>query len=274
VAIVFSAPGKLGDAILQYPVAYQWSKQNGGKKFQLWLDQRMLKPLVNLFASQDCVESVKLIPGIENYTCGGQPWHFNLKTEEHLDDVIYHLGFRAFPQRQITLQTAMDVPFHLDNTKLAEPSLFVEPTERANRVLLHGTFLSPQTGCPGFWKFLNFVRTDLEEMFEEIVFIGTADERTRATEVYPKWKSFDDQGDFLNLARYMSGSKLVIGAGSCCVALAGVMGIASVRVHDPIGDFPRVIWSNLGPKQLNESLPKLRAEWPRFKEALSVQPVG
>ena len=74
---VFSCPGKLGDALMEYPVAYQWSKATG-KKFSMWLDDGTLKPLVPLLEFQSCVDKVELKSGIENYSCGGQPWHWNL----------------------------------------------------------------------------------------------------------------------------------------------------------------------------------------------------
>ncbi len=265
-ATVFSCPGKKGDALLQYPVAMQWSKMTG-KRFTLWLDENSLKPLERLFGSQECVEAVVFKPGITSYHLGGQPWDFGLQTQDFKDNTIYHLGFRQPPERQITLQTAMAVPFHLDTAKLAqEPSLSIVGPLTANRVVLHGTFQSHHTGVPKFWTFIRDIRKDLEERFDEITFIGTQAETARALELYPQWNAFDDKGDFYDTARLVAGSKLVIGSGSVGVVLAGALKVPSIRVHDPIGEWPKVIWSNLGPGQVNETEQDLRRLWPELRK--------
>jgi len=264
-SVVFTLPGKLGDALLQYPMAYRWSQENN-KRFSLWLDERELKPLVNLFKAQACVETIELKPGIENYNCGGQPYHFNLKTENFIGHTIYHLGFRKFPERQITLQTALDVFPNMNTEPLSQPSLFVDDVKPVDRLVLHGTFTSHQSGVPRFWRFLRDHYKELEGLFDEIVFTGPPADRARALELYPDWRQFDDGGDFLELARLMAGSRLVIGAGSCGVALASVLGVPAVRVHDPIGDLPKVIWSGLGANQLNDTEIGLRKSWPEFRD--------
>jgi hypothetical protein len=99
-----------------------------------------------------------------------------------------------------------------------------------------------------------------------VCFVGTKDERVRAWELYPKWRSFDDGGEFIRLAEYMSGATMMIGSGSSNVVLAGLLGIPTLRVHDPIGDHPKVIWSNLGDNQLNATERELRDEWPAFRD--------
>lgn len=262
---IFTCPGKIGDCFLQYPVAYQWAKQNG-KRFTLWLDEKSLAPLKGLFETQACVEAVELKPGIQNYSCGGQPYTFDLKTEDIVGHTVYHLGFRRFPERQITLQTALDVFPTMETAPLAEPSILVDHGEPKNRLVLHGTFTSHMSGVPRFWRFLYDHREELEERFDDIVFTGPADDVARARELYPNWGSFNDMGDFLGLARFMAESRLVIGSGSCGVALASVLGVPAVRVHDPIGEAPRVIWSGLAPNQLNDTEIGLRTSWPEFRD--------
>jgi len=260
---------------MQYPVAYQWAKATG-KKFEMWLDEKMLKPLVPLFEAQECCEAVKLLPGIQHYGCGGQPWHFDLKTEDHLGYEIYHLGFRQFPQRQITYQCALDVPLNIDAAKLSEQSIFVEPFANDGRkCVLHGNFGAPGGGTPRFWRFLYDIREELERMFTDIAFVGPPEETARALEIYPKWRAFDDRGSFLDLAKFMAGASLVVGCGSSGVALAGALKVPCIRVHDPIGEAPKVIWSNLGENQLNDTEIGLRKSWPEFRDRwLNDQPVG
>lgn len=265
-ATIMTFPGKIGDALLQFPVAAWWAEKNS-KPITLWLDENSLGKLKTLFEAQPCVEQVVMKPGIVNYSCGGQPWHFDVRTEDIVGHTLYHLGFRRFPERQITLQTAMDVGFHVDTGALTQkPWLLVEPHEPRNRLILHGTFQSHMTGVPHFWRWLRDTRHDLENRFDEIYFVGSPDERTRAQELYPDYKTYDDAGDFLELARFVAGSRMVAGTGSSVVALAGVLRVAAVRVHDPIGEAPKHIWSNLGENQINETEVALRKAWKPFAD--------
>jgi len=79
----------------------------------------------------------------------------------------------------------------------------------------------------------------------------------------------------LDLAKFMAGASLVVGCGSSGVALAGALKVPCIRVHDPIGEAPKVIWSNLGENQLNDTEIGLRKSWPEFRDRwLNDQPVG
>lgn len=261
-SLVFTMPGKIGDAILQWPVVFHYCKQME-LKCTLWLDEKTLKPLVPLFEAQPCVEKIELKGGIENYSMGGQPWNFGLKTEDHLDHEVYHLGFRAFPTRQITLETLTNVPLHIDTRDVAtEESLQIPAEPMRDEVAVHGTFASHTSGVPGVWRFLYDIQKDLPA----IVFVGTQAERERAMELYPSASQFDDGGNFLKLATFLKGTRMVIGAGSSVCALASVLHVPCVRVHDPIGEYPRVIWSGLGDNQLNETERDLRKIWPEFRD--------
>jgi hypothetical protein len=64
----------------------------------------------------------------------------------------------------------------------------------------------------------------------------------------------------------MAASRCVIGSGSSGIALAGQLKVPSIRVHDPIGDAPKVIWSNLQEAHLNDTERLLRPEWPKFRD--------
>ena len=265
----FTFPGKLGDTLMQWPVAAQFLRQKQVAS-DLWLDAGTCAPLVSLLSAQPFVDKVELKPGIDNYNCGGQPWHFNLKTSDFKGRAVYHMGFRNFPQRQITLETAesVNLPINIDRSELAaEPSLIVDSVETKNRVVLHGSpIFKHNRQTPQFWKFLSGIADELEEEFDELVFVGDDRDREMGLRTYPEWSSFDDHGDFLDLARLVGGSRLVIGVGSCVVALADCLKIPAVRVHDQIGAAPKVIWSGLGENQINEDEPSLRTEWPRFKD--------
>jgi len=267
--IVFTFPGKAGDALHQWPVAYHWAKQ-AGQKFTCWMDERSCKIVAPLFAAQPCVEKIEFKPGVETYSCGGQPFHFDLDTKEFIGRTVYHLGLRSFPQRQLTLHCLADsgVPVKVEPSVLAdEPSLVVNPQEKRNRVILHGQAVCPHTrATPGFWKFLYSIRKDLEERFEEIVFVGSERDREVATRTYPQWQTFDDKGDFSVLADYMAASELVIGVGSSVVVLASLLKVPSIRVHDPISDAPKAIWENLQRVHMNDTENELRKLWPAWRD--------
>ena len=261
-SLVFSMPGKIGDAILQWPVAYHYCREHE-TRCTLWLDENSLKPLVPLFEAQPCVEKVELKSGVTSYHMGGQPFDFGLKTEDYVSDEVHHLGFRKFPQRQITLETLTNVSLNIDADRIAhDPSLFLGPVKEHDRVVLHGAFASHQSGVPGFWRFLYDIHDELPSM----VFVGTAQERRRALELYSEAEEFDDAGNFLELARFIQGSKFVVASGSCVAALASVLHVPCIRVHDPIGEFPKVIWSGLGDNQLNETELSLRKLWPEWRD--------
>lgn len=263
-SLIFTMPGKLGDALLQWPVVYQYCKRENAR-CTLWLDEKSLRPLVPLFEYQPCVEKVELRGGIENHSMGGQPYDFGLKTSDYVDHEIYHLGFRAFPTRQITLETLNTVPLNLSARETAqEPSLTVpDPDPREEKVILHGNFTSHATGVPGFWRFLSRI---WDELPADRVFVGRPGECRRALELYPGARSFDDRGDFLVLARVLLGARAVIGCGSSVAALASVLKVPCVRVHDPIGEAPKVIWSGLGENQVNDTEFELRSTWPAFRD--------
>ena len=255
--------------MMQFPIAAQWARRTG-RTFDCWLDETTCKPLVNLFKAQPGVDEVKLIGGIENWQCGGQPFHFNLKTSDFAGRTIYHLGFRGFPQRQLTLETAENakLPIEIDRDALAvEPGLVVEPSNPAHRVVLHGQPVYAHTrNTPTFWKFLSIVSKELEGMFEQRVFVGNARDREVGMRTYPGWSELDDGGDFLDTARLMAGSTFVLACGSSMAALAGALKVPCIRVHDPIGDSPKNLWNSLGENQLNETEVALRKSWPEFRD--------
>jgi ADP-heptose:LPS heptosyltransferase len=267
--VVFTMPGKAGDALHQWPVAYHWAKQNE-QKITLWLDEKSCKIVAPLFEAQPCVEKVEFKPGIESYNVGGQPFHFDLDTKEHEGKLIYHLGMRSFPQRQLTLHCLAEsgVPVKVDpDTLTDEVSLATTVQFKRNRVILHGQAVCPHTRTtPNFWKFLYQIQGDLETRFDEIVFVGDARDLEVAARTYPKWKTFDDKGNFKVLADYMDASQLVIGVGSSVVVLASLLKIPSIRVHDPISDAPKVIWENLQRAHLNDFEVELRKSWPSWRD--------
>lgn len=260
-------PGKMGDALLQWPVLAEHISRTG-KKFEVWLDEKTCTPLKPLFEVQEGIIGTRLVNRSKDYSRGGQPWDGAFSTEDHISHAITSMGMREIPQRQITLQTAMWVPFQTDMDALRDNVwIWTGPVQPANRLVLHGTFRgSHGGGAPGFWRFLAGISEGLMDTFEEITFVGTGPERQRALEIYPDWKDFADDGNFLTLAKHIAASRCVISCGSCVAALAGLLKVPCVRVHDPIGDMPKVLWSNLGDNQANETENDLRKGlWGEFR---------
>jgi hypothetical protein len=42
--------------------------------------------------------------------------------------------------------------------------------------------------------------------------------------------------------------------------------VPCIRVHDPIGEFPRRIWDSLGENQLNDTEIGLRTSWTEWRD--------
>jgi hypothetical protein len=259
----------LGDAILQWPAAFWWHR-NTGKPFSVWLEEKTCGPLKPLIEFQDGVESVTMRGGIANWSCGGQPWHWNASTDDLNGSEVYHLGMRGFPQRQITLETMEQIPLSLgvSHDDLAKTPVFkVKELPRANRVVIHGSGVCRHNNqTPHLWAFLARIRHELPDLFDEVVFVGSDEDRGVAALAYPGWPGWPDGGDFLELASYVAASELVIACGSSVAALGGALKVPTIRVHDALGNAPKVIWSNLGGNQLNATELELRKEWPEFRE--------
>lgn len=269
VSDVFYMPGKCGDTLHQWPVAYWWARETG-KQFEVWIDEPTSKMLEGLLAAQPCVSKVRLWNQSTNYTCGGQPWGGDFPTALHQEHSIRSLGLRGFPRRQLTLEALEGVALniHVEPEALAEtPSLIVPELPKAHRVVLHGMGICPHTRqTPGFWRFLAGIAEDLEQEFEEVVFVGSPDDREVGITTWPDWSQWSDGGDFLQLASYLQASRLMIGCGSAPVVLASLLKVPAIRVHDPLGNAPAVIWSNLGHNQRNATEDELRSLWLAFKE--------
>ena len=266
---VMTMPGKIGDSLLQWPVAFWYGKQVGD--FELWLDEKTCKPLIPLFEAQPHVSKVKLIPGVEHWNCGGQPFHFDLPTSAFEGNTIFHLGLRMFPQRQISLETMANakVPINVSQELFSStPSIKAGTGKVENRLVLHGQSVCPHNRqTPQFWKFLASVRDEIGDMFDDVVFVGNDRDREIGRRTYPGWHEFVDDGDFLKLADLIADSRAFIGVGSSPVALAGLLKVPAIRVHDNIADnMPRIIWSNLGENQLNDSELGLRKSWPEWRD--------
>lgn len=260
--VLFTLPGKIGDAFHQYPIAYHWHLKHQ-EKFHLGLDMNMLAPLAPLFAAQEAVEKVWQLPGIESYHMGGQPFDFGFPHEAYkVWDKVYHLGFRAPAEKPITLATRDLVDYPINTKKLKEVrTLFgSRPPQPRNLLLLHGSRHEMYGETPLFWKAIVDTWDLLVDEFDEIFFIGTSADR-RIARRWADAEEFDDAGDWLKLVDFMQDARLVMGGGSSMVSLAGALKVPSIRIHDPMPGWRPEVFTNFGPYQWNlEPMPDYRAK--------------
>jgi hypothetical protein len=158
----------------------------------------------------------------------------------------------------------------------SEPALILPKQEPQDLLVLHGqSVCSHSETTPSFWKFITGIRGELRDTFKDIMFVGSERdlEVARQFTAWPGATYFSDGGDILLTAEKMASARAVIACGSSMAALAGALKVPSVRVHDPIANnAPKVIWSNLGDSQLNETETTLRTEWPKWRDRWLLTP--
>lgn len=255
--VLVTFPGKIGDALMQWPLAY-WYWKETGNKFHVIVGQT-LEPLVPLLETQEPVIDVKVLPRIEHYKQGGQPWDFKLTEDEKKEyDEIHHLGFRTLPDRQLTLYCRTYAPVKPSDEQLSEPSIFVGEGNRKSLLIVHGTAFTHagiREGTdlrPRVWDVYGTCEQFFRHMFDRVVFIGNDKDRITFDREGYEGEWFEDGGNFLTLAYFMKDAAFVLGAGSCGVVLAGALGVPSLRVHDLLwGEEDFTFWSNIGKLQAN-----------------------
>jgi len=241
-------PGKIGDAFLQWPVA-RWFIDNKYPKVDIAVAEQ-ISSVGPIFERQPGVNSVVYLTGIHSWHLGGQPWDFGMQSVFGKWTVLIHLGFRERPDQPITLHCAKEAGANLDKAPLSDPALILPQDDKRNRLLLHGTFKDHQGHTPSFWSVIRDNRELLEKAFDEIYFIGASNDLSVLSGLDFPAKPFFDDGDIIKTAEFMANSKLVIGCGSSMVALAGALGIPSLRLHDPTG-LEQPVFSHVGANQVN-----------------------
>lgn len=251
-AVAVTFPGKIGDAILQFPCVYHFHRVHGEKVTAIF--DPSLRPLETLFRAQPSIEGIEYMDGVTSYVCGGQPYDFGKDAELRARfEYVFHMGFRSFPHLEITAYALRQIPVPVSWVDLVEMQPFaVAEKDPRNRLVIHGTLLTHQGRTPYMWTVLHHAREFIKGEFDEVVFVGSQKERDYAKSLYPEWDTFDDQNDFLTLAQYLKDSRLVLGGGSCVVALAGGVHTPSVRIHDHVVGTEIVVpWTNVAPRQMN-----------------------
>lgn len=234
--VLFTFPGKMGDALHQWPIARQWALEND-TKIEVGLG-RTAHCLAELLTQQSVVKEIRLLGGIKNEDNGGQPYDFGWGDDRKEWDEVFHLGFRNFPTRGLMRETYDLVPLKASfeevwNTPSIEP--FWKPPEGVLRpLILHGTKTRPE-----FYKAMIRCFRILEKHFQPIVWAGRPDE-------WPQPADFDGDGlPIVEVANRISYSGLVFAASSGIAALAGAQGAPCIRIGEK-HLLPSEIWDNPG----------------------------
>lgn len=238
--VLFTFPGKLGDALHQWPIAKTWAEENN-QKIEVGLG-RTAWLLEHLLAAQPCVSRVHRLEGITNEDVGGQPWHFSFVADNSKEwDRVVHLGFRGFPTRGLMRETYDLVPLKTPFEQIfAQPS--IEPYWRHPGVDFLPLILHGNKTRPTFYKAMIRCWRILEKNFNPIVWAGKPDE-------WPQPSAFEGDGlPIAEVAARISVSGLVFAASSGIAALAGAQGAPCIRIGEP-NLVPHEIWNNPGPNQ-------------------------
>jgi hypothetical protein len=101
--ILLTHCGKLGDFMYCLPIAEWFYRQHGRKTH--WVLPEGFGPfryIERLLMMQDHCARVSLVPfKVQDYDCGGQPYHFN-PAEFGIDGDYYNLGFRHYPNAYLS----------------------------------------------------------------------------------------------------------------------------------------------------------------------------
>lgn len=251
---LWTFPGKIGDTLLQLPVAVHWALKHG-QKIDAHISEQV-EPIGPIIKSLSVIDDVKVATGrITSYHCGGQPWDFGYKNGDTADyGHVLHCGFRRFPDKQITLFTrdALDLQDDLHDGLFENPYIAFSDPSPKRRLVLHAKRISQSGGDCLFWPIVKtMLNAGLGNRFDEVVAVGLREERLDARSRLNVQSTWADNGDWAALARYLAESALVIDAGTGVAVLAGAVGTPCIRIHDPIGMHPKTIWSNPQRNQLN-----------------------
>lgn len=251
---LWTFPGKIGDALLQFGVAAAWMQQTGES-----IDVRIsegVEPIGGLLKAQPGVASVEVMTNaITSYHMGGQPWDFGLGEAVEGYDKVFHCGFRRFPTHQITRFTRDELGLtEITDEDLATEYLLNPGSEPqvANRLLIHPRRIGQNGGDPLFWKVMTqLLADDIASLFNSVYVIGTREERLDARSRLDLGLALTDDGDWAKLADILSTSAMLIDAGSGIAPLAGALGTPTIRIHDDIMGQPKEIWDNPQPWFMN-----------------------
>lgn len=248
--VMWTFPGKLGDAFLQWPVAKCWANERE-QKITVGL-AKQIAALEPVFRLQPEVEDVVLLDGIHSFHMGGQPFDFDFSKKDYEPwDEVYHAGFANFPTYQITQFVRDQMGLRIPAALLESARIELGPREPQGYLAIHATPKSNNGELPRVKPLLRACRHGIAKRFSAVWSVGVREDWA-STDDWIDSTPFDDGGDWVKLGRFLLGANLVIACGSSMAAYAGALGVPCVRVHDTIGNnLNPAIWSNLGPDQYN-----------------------
>lgn len=245
--VIATFPGKMGDVFLQWPVARAYAKANGGA-IDIGLPPDM-GSIGQLMSIQDEVDEVTFLHGINKRSWKMDPPEMGIEKKPFMRwQQQLEMGFRDFPDDQITLYTAKCMGLPVEG--LDKPSIYVGAAKTQDYCVLHGTAFSISCSTvPRFWDCLDKWRTKLEKKFKRLIFIGAPDDLKLAEGL--GYETFSDDGNILASAQAIRDARFLIGSSSSMAALGSVMGVPLLRIHDPIEGLKKRVHDLLLPNQLN-----------------------
>lgn len=257
--ILVTSPGKVGDTILQMPIPYHFWKETG-KKVVLGLTNQFGVPhLHTLLREQPFVQDIVYLDGIENDSCGGQPWDFGGVNWTH--GPVRHLGYRQRPIIPLTLASRDALPINAsDDALLNEPFLTV-PKEPLMDHQYAVFFLKQYAN----WQVAVTLMRALRLFIPRIYAVGLPSERaflrSQLSDYCSNILDFEDNGDLMQVARLVRDASLVVGINSFTVTLAHAMKTPCIVVHRYSS--PEQTWrvfANYGEDQFNY-YPQEHGDW-------------
>lgn len=252
--VLITLPGKIGDALLQWPCVYHWNRETG-RRCVLGMppELRVLDPL---FRVQPAVEEIVFLEGIQHFGLGGQPYDFGLRGDQTARwGAVYHLGFRAFPDRPVPVVTRKYLDFKASDEALChEPSLRApEPRKDlgSNFAVLHALYNS------ALLRTVRDLREDLEACFDRIYLVGLPKEQAffqRGLQgldgtLSDTWVAYPDTPSYLEVANLLAAARVTLDATSSIACLANALKVPCLVAHHQrhIG----TAFHNTGPGQVN-----------------------
>lgn len=246
--VLFSNPGKLGDALFRLPVAYQHAVQFR-EPVDVALDHGS-RPLIHLLRREPWTDQVFLADGIQHYGNGGQPFDFGRPEPEDWAgwgtdyDEVYHLGYRGVPANNLTLWAYRESGTPIDPRPLLSESPITQMSPfRSTRYLCLHLDSSRDHLCENTRRRNDEARAtilpvfgQLQERFERVYLLGRDlhPDEYRDFLLYPKAnvEIFRDDGDFAKVADLFADS-LLVGTYSSMWALAAITKTPQVVIMDP-----------------------------------------
>ncbi len=245
--VLFTVPGRLGDALFRLPIAYQYALEHK-ITVDICLDHTLVC-MIPLLQKQTWVRTVFYEAGIYRWDNGGQPYDFGGHPDFKLWPQVYHLGYRNPPNGNLTMSSyrQSEVPLSPEReARLLVSSCIHCPADLPIRpprdLCVHVSagidHSSPNTARRNKDALATImpVIDKLAFHFDKVLLVGRGDtDETRYLMGlgHPKIRRFDDGGDLWVMTKQLCKS-ILIGTYSSMWALATIANLPQVVIMDQL----------------------------------------